>query len=909
MHLLLILSLAVMLCLLCMPGSASQITVCPSGCNYTSIQEAVNAAHTGDTILVYPGTYNESLVIDRSLTLEGIAGPGGRPLVISDTGDAGVTITSEGVLVSTLAFKSSLPQMISIEAPYTVIRNCSMEHDTPADTPVVIIGERTSHCVIEANHIMADGNGISFSNVENVSITENVVNGAYGGKFCAIELFFDTAGTYPSNRVIGNILSGNDYGISIDAENDQSLLTYTHVEDNEVSGNALNAIELLAENTYSTFSANLVKDSDIDPYQMGMVFSNACHGTFSENRVNDCSLGEGMHIENAANLTVTANEVMDTDGLGLSLVEVGESTVTGNTMAGNAWNFNYDPAGYLLNPDMSIDESNTADGKPILYIELVDGVDIDGAVVGPDHYGAIYCIECSNVSITGMQFSHAFSGIGLYGVHETNISGNSFSDCYKGISMFLVRGPSIYENTAEDTYLGIYGNLLLAGSIMENEMQKCGSGIELEGIFMSVNVTRNAIRECEVGIHVHDSGGIIRYSYNQNQITECRAGMLLEDSRSLQIVSNMVTDCWESGIIVYGSYDCLVHDNTCTGNGNGIAVTMAAFDNLIYRNHVTDSTEAGVLILAAGRNKFYNNYFNNNVPVEITAHPGYLTNNTWNITPEAGPNIVGGPDIGGNYWAAPDGSGWSQTHADPDGDGFVNEPFILGTENTDYFPLASWPPDHYSSLQAASAPADASVFINGVERGKTPLRLEIVPVGLHPVTISKPGYYDWTGFVNVREGLPATVYAILRASTGSLTVISSPSDATVQLDGEESGQTTVTLSDLTAGEHSVSIDEIGYSTWNRSVQVTGGRPSVVTAVLTPDVGSIKVISYPSGAMIYLDGEEKGNTPQRLSDIPVGTHVVTLEKDWYLPWEREVRVSGGRMSLVTTRLIRDGPVVS
>ncbi len=42
-------------------GSFQPYTVCPSGCPYSSIQEAINDAFPGDTITVGPGAYKEHL--------------------------------------------------------------------------------------------------------------------------------------------------------------------------------------------------------------------------------------------------------------------------------------------------------------------------------------------------------------------------------------------------------------------------------------------------------------------------------------------------------------------------------------------------------------------------------------------------------------------------------------------------------------------------------------------------------------------------------------------------------------------------------------------------------------------------------------------------------------------------------
>src|SRR5947209_6765521 len=43
---------------------------------YTSIQAAVDAAHAGDTIRVAPGTYAESVTVNKTLTIQGVHRPG-----------------------------------------------------------------------------------------------------------------------------------------------------------------------------------------------------------------------------------------------------------------------------------------------------------------------------------------------------------------------------------------------------------------------------------------------------------------------------------------------------------------------------------------------------------------------------------------------------------------------------------------------------------------------------------------------------------------------------------------------------------------------------------------------------------------------------------------------------------------
>ncbi|MCK5176480.1 MAG: hypothetical protein KAQ92_02025, partial [Candidatus Aenigmarchaeota archaeon] len=56
--------------------------------------------------------------------------------------------------------------------------------------------------------------------------------------------------------------------------------------------------------------------------------------------------------------------------------------------------------------------------------------------------------------------------------------------------------------------------------------------------------------------------------------------------------------------------------------------------------------------------------------------------NNWNTTNQSGTNIIGGLNIGGNYFS-------DYNYTDTNGDGFGEIPYnISGGSNTDYLPLA-----------------------------------------------------------------------------------------------------------------------------------------------------------------------------------------------------------------------------
>ena len=107
-----------------------------------------------------------------------------------------------------------------------------------------------------------------------------------------------------------------------------------------------------------------------------------------------------------------------------------------------------------------------------------------------------------------------------------------------------------------------------------------------------------------------------------------------------------------------------IHGNWITGNA--IGVTVGGDWASSVRNNDLNNTDNGFF--------------------------GAAEAGTLNYTKTAGTNIVGGPYLGGNFWASPNGTGFSQTHPDTDRDGICDVPYVVNPEEgvTDSLPLAPW---------------------------------------------------------------------------------------------------------------------------------------------------------------------------------------------------------------------------
>lgn len=130
-----------------------------------------------------------------------------------------------------------------------------------------------------------------------------------------------------------------------------------------------------------------------------------------------------------------------------------------------------------------------------------------------------------------------------------------------------------------------------------------------------------------------------------------RDGVMLASTTGLRLEGLTASHNREAGFAFHAATDCRVTGSVTNANGR-----------------------AGLLLVGGGGCSFQDNSFANRVNVAVE---GAAPSNTWTSGPGTGPNIVGGPRDGGNFWGSLDGTGFSETTPDTNGDGFCDVYYLV----------------------------------------------------------------------------------------------------------------------------------------------------------------------------------------------------------------------------------------
>ncbi|HEV2119760.1 MAG TPA: NosD domain-containing protein [Candidatus Bathyarchaeia archaeon] len=227
---------------------------------YSTIQAAVNAAVSGDTILVAPGIYRESVVVIKSVNITGAS----RDTTVIDPAGAG-----PGVNIT-------LASGVSLQG-FTI-------NDTGLFDPAIFVNS-SSLVVISNNKLSASvqSNGVTVLDSSQVSVTNNLLTGDLYG--VAVQGGF-------GNNIRFNNATGNVAGVRIYSSSGNKI-TDNIIRKDQVG------LELWAGSTGNVALRNLVANDSF----WGVSVQNSRNNLVAENNIEfnnaDPRNTEGINLQNA----------------------------------------------------------------------------------------------------------------------------------------------------------------------------------------------------------------------------------------------------------------------------------------------------------------------------------------------------------------------------------------------------------------------------------------------------------------------------------------------------------------------------------------------------------------------------------------------------------------------------------
>jgi len=527
--------------------------------NYTTIQQAVNLATPGDTIIVRDGTYPENVDVYKTVTIQ------------SENGSAKCIVEAA----------NSNDHVFEVTADYVNIGGFTVTEATGNGRSGIYLNG-VAHCNISNNNVSNNLVGIYLYSSSYNNLTNNTAN---DNSDCGIYLYESC--NY--NNITDNTANSNYYnGISVDWSSNNNITDNTANENgggiylhNSYNNTLTN--NTASSNSYAGISLNYSSNNTLTNnnaslgYNIGILLSSSSNNTLTNNTASSNDYF-GIMFENSSYNKLENNTADNNVGFGgeedgtppsTGIVILGSHNLLRNNTASNNFNgiavFGMGPTGDIVSVNNTI-EGNTVTNNTGIYFG--NKPPSSGILIGASH---------SN-TIRNNTVANNFLGICIFGIlaagdfvsHNNMIANNTINSNSAGILLQYSNNNTIMENTAnENSGYGMYlsessNNTLSGNAVISNN----GTGIEL-------NESRTNTVVCN--------------EVNSNHVD----GIFLGNSLNNTIMRNIVNENHDCGISLLSSGNNIITENNVSNNYNGGIPLSSCHNNLIYHNNlITNSWNA-----------------------------------------------------------------------------------------------------------------------------------------------------------------------------------------------------------------------------------------------------------------------------------------------------------------------------
>jgi len=479
--------------------------------DYSTIQEAIDAASDGDTIFVKSGTYYGHVIIDKSLTL---VGQNRNTTILDGNGTRTVVnVKANSVSINGFLIRNSGFRGINIDS----FDLCTISNNILANTSGGIRAASSSNNIIRNNIIgrmqasSIGGTGIALCVSSAYNIIPSTNNTISNNTICS---YRSGIGFHYSNNstIQGNTIINNGDGMCIYGSGN------TVISENIITNSTCRAIHLHVSDN-GVVSCNNITDNGY-----GIVVDQSKSNIIMQNKFTNNTYG--IRMERSSN----------------------------NLLRNNSFNnrYNFGVFGWKLSHFIhDIDSSNTVNGKPIYYLTDQHNLVVDSSTFPEIGYLAV--VHSKKITVEGLRLMNNSQGVLFAFTTNSIIKDVKVSENYYGIQLVDSDNNTLRDLEVSGSFFGILMLDCDNNTLRENIVKNNEYGIYITTRNTSSNntITRNNIKNNYLGLWLMGANNSI---YHNNFINNTQQVEVKIRGKPCGHGAYNWTNIWDDGYPSGGNY-------------------------------------------------------------------------------------------------------------------------------------------------------------------------------------------------------------------------------------------------------------------------------------------------------------------------------------------------------------------